>query len=194
MSPEVIQSERLDLVWLSPELLEALLAGRREEAERTAGFAVPADWPDDHDARFLAFRLKQVREDPAHSPWLVRAIVLRGPGRLMIGNIGFHGAPGHNARKAPGALEVGYRVFAEHRRRGYATEAVPALLDWARAQGIDRFVASVGPENEPSLAIVRRLGFREVGRHWDDEDGEELEFELYELFVDDRTGEARTAS
>ena len=52
------------------------------------------------------------------------------------------------------------------------------LLDWARAEGIHRFVASVGPGNEPSLAIVRRLGFVEVGRHWDDEDGEELEFEL----------------
>jgi hypothetical protein len=25
---------------------------------------------------------------------------------------------------------------------------------------------------------VRRLGFVEVGRHWDDEDGEELEFLL----------------
>jgi ribosomal-protein-alanine N-acetyltransferase len=174
----VIQSDRLDLVWLSPDLIEGLLAGRHAEAERSCGFAVPADWPDDHDARFLAFRLKQAREDPTQSPWLVRAIVLRGPERLMIGNIGFHGAPGHNARKAPCAVEIGYRVFAEHRRRGYATEAVRALLNWARAQGIDHFVASVGPETEPSLAIVRQLGFREVGRHWDDEDGEELEFEL----------------
>jgi ribosomal-protein-alanine N-acetyltransferase len=178
VSPEVIQSERLDLVWLSPELIEALLADRPAEAEQIAGFALPAGWPDDHDARFLRFRLKQAREDPAQSPWLVRAIVLRGPERPMIGHIGFHGGPGRNARKAPDAVEVGYRIFPEHRRRGYATEAVRALLDWARAQGIDRFVASVGPENAPSLALVRQLGFREVGRHWDDEDGEELEFEL----------------
>lgn len=178
MSPEVIQSNRLDLVWLSPEFIEALLAGGPAVAEEIGGFALPADWPNDHDARFLAFRLKQAREDPTQSPWLVRAIVLRGPERSMIGHIGFHGGPGRNARKAPDAVEVGYTVFAEHRRRGYATEAVRALLDWARAQGIDRFIASVGPENEPSLAIVRQLGFLEVGRHRDDEDGEELEFEL----------------
>jgi [ribosomal protein S5]-alanine N-acetyltransferase len=174
----VIQSDRLDLVWLSTEVLEALLDGRRTEAEQLGGFTVPADWPDNHDARFLAFRLKQAREDPTQSPWLVRAMVLRGPERLMIGNIGFHGAPGRNALKAPDAVEVGYRVFPEHQRRGYATEAVRALLDWARAEGITRFVASVGPENVPSLAIMRQLGFREVGRHWDHEDGEELEFEL----------------
>jgi [ribosomal protein S5]-alanine N-acetyltransferase len=55
---------------------------------------------------------------------------------------------------------------------------VLALLEHARGQGVHRFVASVAPENEPSLAIVRRLGFAEVGRHWDDEDGEELEFVL----------------
>jgi ribosomal-protein-alanine N-acetyltransferase len=178
VSQEVITSERLDLVWLSLEYMDALLDGRREEAERIGGFVLPGDWPDEHDARFLRYRLKQAREDPAQLPWLVRAIVLRGPERPLIGHIGFHGSPGRNALKAPNAVEIGYRVFFEHRRQGYATEAVRALLGWARAQGIDHFVASVGPENVPSLAIIRQLGFREVGRHWDDEDGEELEFEL----------------
>ena len=98
--------------------------------------------------------------------------------RQLIGHVGFHGPPGINSLRAPDAVEVGYTIFPEHRRNGYASEAVEALLEWARAQGIHRFVASVGPENEPSLKIVRRLGFVEVGRHWDDEDGEELEFEL----------------
>jgi RimJ/RimL family protein N-acetyltransferase len=53
------------------------------------------------------------------------------------------------------------------------------LVGWAhREHGIRRFLFSISPDNEPSLAIARRLGFSEVGRHWDDEDGEELEFEL----------------
>ncbi|MDX6505679.1 MAG: [ribosomal protein S5]-alanine N-acetyltransferase [Gaiellaceae bacterium] len=175
VTPETLVSERLELVWLSPEWIDALLHGRRDDAERTGGFAVPKDWPDEHDRRFLGFRLRQAREDEAQAPWLVRAIVLHGE---MIGHIGFHGSPGRNARKDQDAIEVGYTIFPEHRRQGYATEAVVAMLDWGRTQGIDRFIASVGPGNEPSLAIVRRLGFREVGRHWDDEDGEELEFVL----------------
>jgi len=168
-----IATERLELVWLSPEMIEALLAGVRDELP----FAVPDNWPDDHDRRFLAFRLRQTSDDPGRAPWLVRAIVLPGS-RELIGHIGFHGPPGINARREPEALEVGYTVFAEHRRQGYATEAVRALLAWAREQGVDHFIASVAPQNEPSLRLVRRLGFREVGRHWDNEDGEELEFEI----------------
>jgi ribosomal-protein-alanine N-acetyltransferase len=174
---DTVRTKRLELVWLSPELLEELLAGRREKAERIGGFAIPDDWPDEHDGRFLALRLRQTHEDPGRGPWYVRAIVLPEQ-RRMIGHIGFHGPPGVNALRDPEAVEIGYTVFPEHRRRGYAGEAVVALLEQARAQGVRRFVASVAPENEPSLAIVRRLGFTEVGRHWDDEDGEELEFVL----------------
>jgi ribosomal-protein-alanine N-acetyltransferase len=168
-----IAAERLELVWLSPELIAAILDGQRDEV----AFAIPDGWPDDHDRRFLAFRLRQTSDDPTRAPWLVRAIVVP-ENREMIGHIGFHGPPGINARREPLAVEVGHTIFPAHRRQGYAGEAVRALLAWAREQGIDHFIASVSPENEPSLRLVRRLGFAEVGRHWDDEDGEELEFEL----------------
>jgi len=171
---ETIESERLDLVWLSPETIEALLTGRLDAVD----FKVPPGWPDDHDGRFLSFRLRQTTEDPSRAPWLVRAIVLKDEKRPMIGHIGFHGPPGVNAHKEPEALEIGYTIFAPYRQRGYASEAVRALLGWAGRRGIHRFIASIAPDNEPSLALVRRLGFREVGRHWDEEDGEELEFEL----------------
>ena len=97
----------------------------------------------------------------------------------MIGHIGFHGPPGANGPEKAGALEVGYTVFEPFRRQGYATEAVVGILEWARAEhGVRHFVASVGPRNDPSLALVRRLGFRQTGTQWDDEDGEELVFEL----------------
>ena len=60
----------------------------------------------------------------------------------------------------------------------YATEAAAALMGWAEGQGVRRFVVSVAPGNEPSLAIVRKLGFVQTGEQWDEEDGLELVFEL----------------
>jgi ribosomal-protein-alanine N-acetyltransferase len=39
-------------------------------------------------------------------------------------------------------------------------------------------IASIAPDNDPSLAIVRKLGFEQTGEQWDDEDGLELVFQL----------------
>ena len=137
------------------------------------GADIPLHWPDDHDARFLRLRLEQMRQEPEVQQWLARAMVLRNT-RRVVGSIGFHGPPDERA-----SLEVGYSVFPEHRRQGYASEAVLALLSWAAARhGIKRFVASVSPSNDASLALVGKLGFRQMGKQWDEEDGEELVLEL----------------
>lgn len=174
-----IRSGRVDLVALPAPFLDALLAGRPAEAGSLVGVSVPDGWPDEHDARFLRLRAEQMRTDPGRVEWLVRAVALREPGRPMIGHAGFHGPPGINGLRNPNAVEVGYTIFEPHRGRGYATEAARALIDWARAEhGIRHFIASVAPANAPSLALVRRLGFVQTGSQWDEEDGEELVFEL----------------
>jgi RimJ/RimL family protein N-acetyltransferase len=174
-----IRAERVDLVAMSAPFIEALLAERRREAGSLIGIAVPDDWPDEHDTGFLRLRAEQMQKDPARTEWLVRAVVLREPGRPMIGHAGFHGPPGINGPRNPNAVEVGYTVFEAFRGHGYATEAARALIEWARAErGIGHFIASIAPDNIPSLALVRRLGFVQTGTQWDEEDGEELVFEL----------------
>ena len=39
-------------------------------------------------------------------------------------------------------------------------------------------MACTAPNNEPSLAIIRKLGFEQTGEAIDEEDGLELVFEL----------------
>ena len=178
MNVPTIRAPRLELVSMSPAFMEALLEDRRSEAEALLGLALPNGKPDSHDERWLRHRVDQMRRDPEVQKWLSRALVLREPERVMVGSAGFHGQPGVNSAGHAMALEVGYGIFPEHRRQGYATEAVTALLEWARQQGIDHFVASVAPDNEPSLAIIHKLGFVRTGEHWDDDDGLEHVFEL----------------
>jgi RimJ/RimL family protein N-acetyltransferase len=167
-----IRSERLELVSLSAPLVEAILTADADAIP----FRVPDWWPDGHDRRFLELRVRDLANFPQFQEWLVRAVVLDGE---MIGHAGFHGPPGVNAVKAPGAVEIGYTIFEPHRRNGYAAEAARALVDWAeRERAIRHFVASVSPDNEPSLRLVRRLGFEQTGSRIDPEDGEELVHEL----------------
>ena len=173
MTVPSILSERLELVSMSPDFIAAVLDGDRAGAEAIIGLSLPPDWPGDAEP-VLRTRQTQMQRDPTTQPWLLRAIVLRGPERTMVGRINFHGPP-----DARGAVEVGYAILPAHRRRGYAQEAVEALFAWAsREHGITRFIASVSPDNEPSLGLVRKLGFRQTGSQWDEEDGEELVFEL----------------
>jgi len=63
-------------------------------------------------------------------------------------------------------------------RGGYAIEAVRSIFDWAHEHhGIRRFVASVAPDNEPSLRLIGQLGFRRIGEQLDPIDGLEYVFE-----------------
>jgi ribosomal-protein-alanine N-acetyltransferase len=173
-----IVSPRLELVSMSPAFVAELLDGSRAEAERLLEASLPDGWPDDHDAGFLRLRLGQMQKEPRRQEWSVRALVLPEPERRMIGHAGFHGPPGVNGTRNPNAVEIGYTVFPELRGRGLATEAASALVRWAHEErGIQEFVASVAPDNEPSLAIVRKLGFVHSGEQWDEEDGLELVFE-----------------
>ena len=173
-----IASDRLELVPLSLAAMEALLDGRPDEAADEAGITIPAGWPDEHDAGFLQLRAGQLRKEPARAEWPVFAVTLRQPGRPMIGHAGFHGPPGVNGARAADAVEFGYTVFPEFRGRGYAKETARVLIDWTLERGVSHFVLCVAPDNEPSLAIVRRLGFEQTGSEWDEEDGLELVFEL----------------
>jgi ribosomal-protein-alanine N-acetyltransferase len=163
---------------MTPEFMEALLAGRRDHARDLLRATLPEGPLTFPAERFLAYRLEQMRRDPAVQRWLARAVVVRDAGRLMVGSAGFHGEPGINSADAADAVEIGYGILPHHRRQGYATEAVEGLLAWARTQGIHHFVASVAPDNAPSLAIIRKLGFVRTGEHMDPEDGLEHVFEL----------------
>ena len=51
------------------------------------------------------------------------------------------------------------------------------MWEWAAQHGARVLRASIAPDNEPSLALVRRAGFVEVGEQMDEIDGLELIFE-----------------
>jgi ribosomal-protein-alanine N-acetyltransferase len=165
----VIATERLELVTLPPRLLRLIDGGQIAALERALGAPIPNAWTDGIPA---ALRLQQLAADLSEEPWLVRAMVLRTPRRL-VGSVGFHQPPDPSGR-----VEIGYDVVTAERRRGYAREGIHGLTAWAVATGrAQTCVASISPDNAASLALVRSLGFRHVGEQVDDVDGLELVFE-----------------
>jgi RimJ/RimL family protein N-acetyltransferase len=66
----------------------------------------------------------------------------------------FHGVP-----------EIGWGLLPEVHGKGYATEAVAAILGWAESHfGKVRMVCIIDPQNAPSLRVAARTGFKEFAR------------------------------
>jgi RimJ/RimL family protein N-acetyltransferase len=166
-----VSTPRLDLVPLPPPLVAALVAKDLETARRLAPFPIEGT-TFDGDEHVLGLRHAQLTADPTEEPWLYRAAVLRETGRV-VGRIGFHAPPDQ-----AGAVEIGYSVAPSYRRQGLATEMAVGLIRWGAEQGATACIASVRPDNAPSLAIIRRLGFQRTGEQIDQIDGLEWVFAL----------------
>jgi len=163
-----IATERLELELLGPTFLANMLLSKPGP---DPGFADPAGFLLGAED-IVRLRLEQIETSPEVTPWLLRALVLR-ENRVAVGFIGFHAAPDERR-----IVEIGYEVLPSFRRRGYASEAVTALIAWAAREGVRTVRACVSPENVASLALLIRQGFALVGEQLDEEDGRELVFEM----------------
>ena len=64
-----------------------------------------------------------------------------------------------------GIPEAGWVLDPRLHGQGYAAEAVRAVLAWADANlSVPRTVCIIDPENEPSLRLAARFGYREIAR------------------------------
>ena len=74
-------------------------------------------------------------------------------------------APPYRPRREAyaGVAEFSVYVARRERGRGAGRAAMEALVREAESRGFWKLVSRIFPENEPSLALCRALGFREVG-------------------------------
>jgi RimJ/RimL family protein N-acetyltransferase len=60
--------------------------------------------------------------------------------------------------------EIGWILSPSKHGRGYATEAVKAVVEWGRSHfAANELTAIIHPENEASLNVARKLGFTQYG-------------------------------
>lgn len=140
-SREPIETPRLVLVPIPPDLAEAILGGD------LTGVRAAEGWP--HESTLDPFRAA-VKRNVELPGWFV---TLDG---LVIGDCHTHGAA-----DAGGDIEIGYGLAAPYRGFGYGTELVEGLSQWLLAQpGIRRVVARHVPTgNVASRRVLERAGF-----------------------------------
>jgi RimJ/RimL family protein N-acetyltransferase len=88
--------------------------------------------------------------------WLVEE---RGSG-TFVGEVGLHDLQRDTEPSFAGTPEAGWALMPSAHGKGYAVEAVAAMLGWADDQGIGRTVCIIAPENAPSIRVAGKLGYR----------------------------------
>ena len=63
-----------------------------------------------------------------------------------------------------GTISLGYTFSYRHHRKGSAFESLTALINMLHGQypGWD-FISFTEPENEPSMALLKKLGYKDMG-------------------------------
>ncbi|WP_404479846.1 GNAT family N-acetyltransferase [Novosphingobium sp. BL-52-GroH] len=146
-----IRTERLFLRPAWPEDLDDLVEVLREEdIQRNVGVA-PLPRTAGEVRAFL---------DRPRDPRLPHFFMyLRAPGGpQLVGGIGL------GREHGDGEVEVGYWIARAHRGRGFAGEALRAVVSHARALGHGRLVASHFSDSPATHCVLESAGFRDTGK------------------------------
>ena len=146
-----------------PAHLLALLNGG-EEYEKTSGMHIAGGVQEFLLAASGDF-IAELRTATAPDPWRFGFAIVHKVDNIVIGLCGFAGPP-----DSDGAVEIAYSIAPVYERKGFATEAAAALVDFASRSGRVSIVrAHTLPEVSPSTSVLEKCSFRKAGEIIDSE-------------------------
>jgi RimJ/RimL family protein N-acetyltransferase len=145
-----IVTERLNLHALTPEEARRIVERTPDPADRWH-----AEYPFADELDPLRSLAGATAPDPFFTLYAIRA----RPENTSVGGIGFFGPPGND-----GSVELGYGLVEAARGRGFATEALLALVSQALVRGARQVKADTELQNRASQRVLEKAGFREVSR------------------------------
>ena len=88
-------------------------------------------------------------------------IMIQKKSGQLIGTVG-----ASNFRKESSTCEISYMIAEEAcRRKGYAVEAIAAIISRLQRDGFFCFYAEIHRENDASIRTVKKLGFQFLEEH-----------------------------
>lgn len=137
----LIKTERLRLYPASREQMEDVIASEQDKELKKAY------------SEMMDGCLRHPEQWQWYAMWMIE---LRDG--THIGDLNFKGI-GTN-----GTVEIGYGIFENYQRKGYATEAADAAVTWALQQpAVTRVEAETEPGNRISQHVLEKCGFRPTG-------------------------------
>lgn len=156
MSGPTLTTERLTLTPHTPADLEKMVTLYGDPAIMAQLGASPAT-REEVWHRLLRFIAHWPVMGYGH--WVVRASATGA----YLGEVGLMESRRATEPSFEGTPEAAWAFTPAAQGRGYAREAVAAMLAWADGQGIGRTVAIIAPANTASIRVARAVGFGAAG-------------------------------
>jgi len=152
-----IRTERLNLLPLSLEQLNLYLTDPKA-LERALRLPVSRAIVTDRVQRAIRMKIAKMTEatQEIHA-WYTYWLIVIAEASFGAGLAGFKGYPG-----SQGEVEIGYGIDPAYQGKGYMTEAVRALIDWAFQEPDCKSI--IAPETQISNVASNRV-LEKVGMH-----------------------------
>lgn len=154
-----IQSQRLKMIPLTHAQL-VLLKQNRKLLELSLGLTPSAMLIDplyikEIDDAFDSFWLPNTLAYPDKYLWYTGWEIVLKSANTVIGGMGFAGYPNPN-----GEVEIGYMIDANQQNKGFATEALQLLSQWAFThEFVQAILVHTYADNLPSRRILDKCSF-----------------------------------
>lgn len=102
----------------------------------------------------LRYAAQAVGHSEDRSQWRLNWIVSLRDSACTIGYVQATVEPASTGSQAT----IAWVIAPDFQRRGLATEAAVAMVDWLSTMGVDHLIACIHPAHAASQAVARRLG------------------------------------
>ena len=155
---QTIETERLILLPLTMAQLQTGLADPAQLAQEL-GVSLTNDLFGDPVSRAIGKKLEKMADlAEVDHPWVTYWLIIPKEILAGVGMAGFKGYPNEK-----GEVEIGYGMDAAFQNKGYMTEAVAALIDWALTRPeCTAVTAETLVTNQPSIRVLEKVGMRQT--------------------------------
>ena len=179
-----IYSERLRLIPLDNHLLNIWNREGRKILTQKLGLH-PAEWQmsdfdrDETEDALQNFWLPMTAQYMDNFFWYTNWEIVLESENISVGGIGFAGFPDQE-----GVTMVGYFIDGNHREKGYATEALNCLIDWAKLEpSLKTIIADTPFFNLPSQNVLKKVGFKEFSIGVTEHMGQTIQLKNWKLGI-----------
>ena len=122
--------------------------------ENELNLTIAGDFITERVQRAIRMKVEKMRNaDESQQAWLTYWLVVIRAENIGTGMLGFKGYP-----NAEGSTEIGYGIDPAHQNKGYMSEAVKALIDWAFTHPFCREITATEVYNPASERLLQKLG------------------------------------